>query len=609
VSGFFGSVRFDGRPVDESLLRRVADCLSFRGGDGTSVCVRNGIGGCSTLMRIPGEPQALRQPASSADRYLLWGDVRLDGREVLREQLSDKKRDPSSEHLLLSAWERWGEDALAHLLGDFSFALWDEREEVLHCARDFIGTRPFYYAHGAGALYFGNTLGVFAEVRELSRELDEIFVADFLASGVIADLERTIYRSIRRLPAGHSLKFAAGGLQVRRFYTLPIEEPLTFSRSQEYLDAYVEVLRTAVRDRLPQGNAALYLSGGLDSGSVCAVAGEIAAECGGKKHLKAFTLSWQRSFDDPEPQFAKLSARHIGIAHEVLIQPKYTPLTEGDPPSWNTPEPDPDAFFESWQMHFQDVAVHSNVVISGDGGDDVLMGQSWPYLVQLWRERNWQRLAQDFGGYLWTHGRLPPLRAGLRAKLRGLLRREDQYAGFPRWLNPGFEAKLHLKQRWTERTNPTVPEHPHHPRAYQALHSGYWADVLEREDAGWNGVRLEARAPLLDLRVLRFMLRIPPVPWCMNKELARKAIGRRLPQPVVDRPKTPLPRDPISLCAKPLDWPERFRGGWGPIEMFVNWTKWCETLNEPQGSLSWLSIRPISLLCWLKAVENRMGIK
>jgi len=212
---------------------------------------------------------------------------------------------------------------------------------------------------------------------------------------------------------------------------------------------------------------------------------------------------------------------------------------------------------------------------------------------------------------MWANQRFPPLRAGLRVKIQGFLHPTEKFAGYPRWLNQEFEAKLNLRQRAQERENQNrYPEHPLHPQAYQALHGGYWAGVLEMEDAGWNGVRLETRAPLLDLRVLRFLLRLPPVPWCVNKELSRRVMVNKLPYDVVRRPKTPLAADPLQNCSRPPGWLARFSDvDRSCIERFVNWEKWCETLPGPKGSLSWRCLRPISLLNWLEAVENRMGIK
>jgi len=615
VSGFFGMVRQDGSAVDIRFLEAIAEELRFRGQDGVTVWTEGGIGGCLVRMQTGPARQAETQPVSLAGRYWLWGDMRLDGREELRRQLAESdptlSTDPSSEELFLLAWKAWGDAALAKVLGDFSLALWDASEQTLWCARDFVGARPLYYARVGPVFCFSNTLQILRRVSEISGGLDEDFVGEFLLTGWSTDPERTVYRDIRRLPAGHVLKFAGGKTEVRRFRKLPIEEPLRLKRPEEYLEGWLDLLRLAVKDRLPAGAAALYLSGGLDSSSVCALAAKLAEERGQRGKLKAFTVSWESFLDDQEPTLAKLTAKHLGLAHEVLQEPGLVPFEGAEKMETRAPEPGPDFFFAREQRQYRRIASHANVVLSGDGGDDVLTGQGWPYLVHLWGNRDWKRIARDYGGYFVSHGRFPPLRGGFRTRLSRLMMSEGSFEGYPTWLNEEFETRANLKQRWLELKNTKrCQEHPLHPRAYDSLHRGYWASVLEAEDAGWNRVRLETRAPFLDLRVLQFQLQLPPVPWCVDKELIRLAMRDTLPAAIVKRPKTPLPMDPEVESMDRCDWsgllleevPEGLKG-------FVKWEKWCETFCAPKGSLSLMQLRPLSLLHWLKAVEMTKGIQ
>ena len=148
-------------------------------------------------------------------------------------------------------------------------------------------------------------------------------------------------------------------------------------------------------------------------------------------------------------------------------------------------------------------------------------------------------------------------------------------------------------------------EHPLHSIAYELLHSGICALALETEDAGWQRVNLENRAPMLDVRMLTFLLRLPPVPWCMKKELCRRAMKGALPQSVLSRPKTPFPGDLLEACKGEQEWIARLpRTAPGRVELFVNWPKWCETLDDSKGSLRDTILRPASLFFWLKAVES-----
>jgi asparagine synthase (glutamine-hydrolysing) len=615
MSGFFGIVRQDGKPIEERFLERVAEEFSFRGPDGKGVWTQASVGGCFAWMRTGPARQSSQQPVIWEDRYWLWGDLRLDGRHELQKQLTKNHRaveaDATSEELLLRAWAEWGDGSLDRVIGDFSFALWDAKEESLWCARDFVGARPFYYAQARGVFCFSNTLEILRSVPEVSGELDEAFLGDFLLEGWNIEQARTVYRDIRRLAAGHVLRFSKGAVEVRRFRKLPIEEPLQFKYAEDYLEAYRDLLKVTVNDRLPEGATALYLSGGLDSSAVCAVAKQIASQRNQTEKLKAFTVSWELFFEDPEPAFAKVTAQHIDIAHEVLQETELTPFEGAETEEGRIPEPNQEVFFTRERRQFQSIAAHSNVVLAGDGGDDILTGQGWPYLVHLWRTGDWKEIAREFGGYFWTHKRIPPLRGGFRSKLGRLLKTQDSFAGYPEWLNDDFAARANLRQRWLELKNrKNSQEHPLHPEAYEALHEGYWAGVLETEDAGWNRVRLETRAPLLDLRMVTFLLRLPPVPWCVNKELCRKAMRGALPSAVVERPKTPLRKDPLEVCAGRQEWISRLpREAPEGLEKFVNWGKWCETFYHSKGSLSWISLRPVSLLHWLKAVEKRKGFK
>lgn len=614
MSGFFGLLRQDGETIERKLLEAVAQELSVRGPDGTGIWSLGGVGGCFTFLRTGPAKQSEQQAVKLGDRYWLTGDVRLDARRELLDQLFEGEgkltQDLTNEELLLLAWSKWGAECLERVIGDFSFALWDEDEHCLWCARDFSGARPFYYALVGGVLCFSNTLQVLLKVPKVSAQLDDSFVGDFLLEGWCADLTRTVYRDIRRLAPGHLLKYSQGQVTVTRFLKLPIEEPLHLKGPEEYIEAYRELLTQAVNDRLPE-SAALYLSGGLDSSSVSAIAARLAAERGHLEKLKAFTISWEPLFSDDEASFAKLTAKELGIAHEVVQDPDVLPYGNGATEPEATPEPNHDMFFERSQRRSRKIASFSRVVLTGDGGDDVLAGQAWPYLAYLGKRGEWGGIVKRFGGYIRTHGQTPPLRAGFRSKVKSWLSAKNKFADYPRWLNDEFEGRLQLRQRWLDlQGRRQVYEHPVHPAAYASLHAGYWSSVLESEDPGWTRIPLETRAPLLDLRLLRFLLRVPPVPWCAHKELSRRAMAGYLPEAVLRRAKTPLPRDPLQVCREKERWrPTPVKKPAEHIYQYVNWQEWSATLTHDKGSLSWVNLRPMTLALWLKGIENGRAFK
>jgi asparagine synthase (glutamine-hydrolysing) len=607
LSGFFGIVRTDGVTVEPRFLDQVAERLRFRGPDGCQIWTRDGYGTSFAYLETGSLHQSRSQPVRLGERYTLLGEVRLDARKQLVAELLEKQipaaEEGCDEELVLLAWSLWGEGAIARLAGDFSFAIWDESRQSLFCVRDFAGARPFFYSWREGVLCFGNTLSVLRLHPGISDALDDLYVREFLLTGFCSDPTRTVWRDIRRLPAGHRLTLTGGAIQVHRFRSLPIEEPLRFKHAAEYLENYRDLLRQAVGDRLPEGKASLYLSGGLDSGSVCATAARIARENGNSPALKAFTISWRPLFDDPEPNFARLTARHLGLTHEVLEENSIYP--DGGNTAATLPEPSSEFFVERDHRLYQAISMHARVVLSGDGGDDVLCGQSWPYLKHLYQHGAWGEIVKNFGGYFCTHGRFPPLRGGFRNRIRRWVGAHAIPQPLPSWLNQEFADRNRAESGGRFQERPPLDEHPLHPQAYRALHSGYWASVHEYEDDGWTGVLLETRAPLLDLRILRFLLRLPPVPWCIKKELTRRAMKGGLPGRVLVRPKSPLLENPLEVCWQRDRWrPSVGKNPPNQIHEFINWENWLATLGSSKGYFHYEYLYPLSFSLWLKGIEK-----
>jgi asparagine synthase (glutamine-hydrolysing) len=612
MSGFFGIVRTDGAPVDPALLERVSRNLEFRGPDGNHVWVKENFGACSTFLETGTLHQTRNLPLSIDGRYWVIGEIRLDGRRELAAELREKGEQATEEtpdaELVLRSWRAWGRASFGKILGDFSFGLWDAACGFLYCARDFAGARPFYYARGQGVFCFSNTLSLLPGIPGIADEIDERFVYDFLLNGPTEDPELTVWRSVRRLPPAHRIYVANGKLEVRRFLHLPIEEPLNLKQPQEYVDAFREIFERAVADRLPQGKSSFYLSGGLDSSSVCAMAKCAAPQRVLSGEFKAFTVSWRPLFDDPEPECARNTANYLGLDHEIVQDDRSLPDEEAAAPP--SPEPTAELFLESALQFYRVVAEHSRVVLSGDGGDNVLTGRAWPFLKYLWARGDWSGILRKLSTYVLQTGRMPHLGGGFRTRLRVWTHPSETQNTVPAWLNEDFARRMQMDLQNSAGPKESLPAHPVHPFAYQGLHSGFWGGVLEEEDAGWTRVNLETRAPFLDLRLLRFLLRLPPVPWCMHKELTRRAMIGRLPVDILKRRKTPLLQDPLEVCQRTRRWrPTSNKNPAKAISKFVKWDSWTATLENSKGLVSREILYPLFLSRWLKVVENAMGIQ
>ena len=606
MSGFAGVICTAGATADPILLERMAALLAFRGPDATQIWSRSGAGFCFTLLRTGPAPQSAEQPCTLDGRVWLLGDVRLDGREDLRRQLEQAGEslpsDVTDEELVLWAWRHRGEESFADLLGDFAFALWDAEARCVLCVRDLLGLRPFYYSQSGERLYFSNTLDTLRLAPDLSSTLDPVFIGDFLLQNSCADPARTAFRDISRLPGGHFLRYSKDAVEVRRYASLPIEEPIQLKHPREYVERFRTLLEAAVHDRLPRGPAAIFMSGGLDSTSVAAIANKLAQRLGTSGLLRAYTVDYRPLFEDEEGYYASLAAEHLGIPIEIFSGAACLPYEGWEDSLLLTPAPYNEPFLLLDQQQYRRVQAHARVALSGLGGDDLLTGQAWPYLVYLLRQSRFGTIFTSFGGYLLKHGRIPPLLGGFRSRFRQWACHQDPMAEYPRWLEPGFEKRLRLREKWLEFQRPRKSSHPLYPLGYAGLTGRYWSDVFEAEDAASTGVPAELRAPLLDQRVLRYLLRVPPVPWCAHKDLLRQAMRGLLPEEIRLRPKTPLQGDPLELHVE--------RGAWNPAPLpkiaaelreFVNWEQLRATVADSAGSTLWVNLRPVSLGYWLKA--------
>jgi asparagine synthase (glutamine-hydrolysing) len=614
MSGFAGFVSASGDAADPRLLERMAARLAFRGPDATQIWSRGSAGFCFTLLRTGPAPQATEQPCTLDGRTWLLGDVRLDGREELRHEL-EQNDEPipataTDEELILRAWRQWGEAGLAKLLGDFSFALWDATARRLRFVRDLIGARPLFYAQSADTFYFSNTLEVVRQAPGVSSKLDPQFIGDFLLQEWCGDGARTVYRDIHRLPPGHTLVYSDAGLSVRCYTDFSVEEPLWLKRPEEYVERFQELLEKAVRERLPRGPCGIFLSGGLDSTSIAAVACNIAKKRGAGGPLRAYTIDCRPLFNDEEGYLASLVAENLGMGIEILSGASCLPYEGWEDSLLRTPEPSHDPFLVVSQRQYRQVQGHARVVLSGYGGDDILTGQAWPYLTCLFRQRSFGTIVKTFGRYILKHRRIPPLRGGFRTRLRRWMGRTDPLTEFPQWLEPHFAERHNLRGRCRELQESPKTGHPLHPIAFAGLSSKFWSSTLENEDAGWTGVPVELRAPLLDQRLLRFLLRVPPVPWCMEKELLREAMRGILPEVIRGRPKTPLLGDFIKHFIESKKWsPMPLPEPTAELRKFVNWERLGTTLARAAGSTLWVGLRPVSLCYWLKGVVNEEGIR
>jgi asparagine synthase (glutamine-hydrolysing) len=285
MSAIFGIVRLDDKPVSSRELDRMGAILAHRGPDGRRTTVEGSAGMGHCLLRVNREDWHEAQPIRDGGLTLV-ADLRLDNREQLAEHIGitvDALRDMPDSELLLAAYRHWGEDCVDHLLGDFIFALWDARARTLLMARDPMGQRGVYFHHGGGFFAFASEVKALWAVDGVPRRLSELGIAQRVLVPLDPNPGGTIYEAIGTLGGGMVLHLDADGVVSKRTYWEPHAAPEHLGRDEAYyVDAYRAVVTEAIACRVRRlaRAPALCFSGGVDSGTIAAIAGPIVAAHG-----------------------------------------------------------------------------------------------------------------------------------------------------------------------------------------------------------------------------------------------------------------------------------------------------------------------------------------
>lgn len=612
MSGYAGIVRVgaggEAETVDARRVEEMAAAIAFRGPDAAQTWHQPDVHFCFSFLKTGPAPQSETQPCSLDGRVWLLGDVRLDGRdELIRRcaQLGEKLENTATdEELVLRVFHVFGEAGVAELDGDYSIVLWNNKTKEFLGFRDLTGSKPFFYFASDGVLCFGNTMDALRTSLGFDGPLDESFLADYLLAGWCPDAERTVYRQIRRLAPGHVLEYSGGDIKLRRAAQLPIEELIHYKREEEYVEHYRELLHCAVRDRLANDASLIFMSGGLDSTTVAAEAKRICAQSGRGQSVSAQSIDYRPLFEDQEGEEARRVANYLEIPFELLHGGECEPFSWWHERGFPMPEPRHEPFQALHVVRHRAAEKLARVALSGDGGDDVLLGQAWPYLRQLLKKGEWITAIAAVSSHIWNTRRLPVLGLGIRSGIRNRFGDHSRQETFPDWCSEEFVRRLNLRERFVELQKKPSSDHPIHPSAYAVLTGPFWPNVLEGEDAAWSGAALEVRAPLLDRRMVRYLLRLPTLPWCMDKQLVRRAMANELPSATLQRPKTPLPADPVELHTKEKQWKLDLESDLSAsLGEIIDQKRLAASLAQGEGEAMQAALRPVSLERWLKGVE------
>jgi len=563
-------------PEMRALVRRMADTLVHRGPDDDGVWVeaRDGVAfGFRRLAVIDVTPTGHQPMVSANGRYVIVFNGEIYNHRELRAELlrhGIEFRGASDTEVILESLSFWGvEGTVPRLWGMFAMAIWDRHEKTLIFARDRLGKKPLYYTDAAGTVVFGSELKALRAHPLFKRDIDRSALAAYLRFGYVP-APLSIYQNVKKLlPGTYAVIRENASAEMHTYWSAEkVAREGTSNHaflSEEDAAAELErLLKDAVARRMisdvPLG---ALLSGGIDSSTIVGL-----MQCLSSRPVKTFTIG----FDVPEYNealSAKAIARHLGTEHTEL----YASPADALAVIPRIPDLYDEPFADSSQIPTYLVCAlarqHVTVSLSGDGGDEVFGGyirytvagsiaEMLRYLPMPMRKKiagtiravpvsTWNR---------WVGKARPVLPKRWRVHLPG-----DKIYKLSELLSAreADEIYAQLVSYWKDPTDLAigVQQYPELPLKNPAsgernldftqrmmlldLMTYLPDDILVKVDRASMAVSLEARAPLLDHRLVEWAWKLPMKLKIRNgrgKYLLRKVLSRYIPDSLMERPKT-----------------------------------------------------------------------
>jgi asparagine synthase (glutamine-hydrolysing) len=561
MCGIVGRVSFGGQ-VDADLLSRQSASLEHRGPDAMGQWCSDDrrVGLAHRRLSILDLSAAGTQPMTNSAgtcRIVYNGEI-YNFRE-LREQLSGlghSFRTGTDTEVVLAAYDQLGSDCVRQLHGMFAFAIHDGRKNVLFCARDRVGEKPFFYRKDTNSFAFASELKALLLDASHPRQIDPEAMDAYFAFGFVPG-DLCMLRGFAKLRAAHTLTLdlASGGMQMERYWALP-EYQESARRDEDLLDELDHLLNESVKSQLvadvPVG---ILLSGGIDSSLVA------AAAAASTQHVRTFTVNFPETPGFDEGPAARAVAAHLGTDHtDLTIEQAHPDLL--DFLSRQYDEPIADSSMIPTYLVSRAIREHATVALGGDGGDELFGG--YPHYRWLQRQASLVRMIPH-----------PALRAISRIGQRmtigargrnhligtaGSLAHRVSHTNL--YFDAGSRTRMlaaasvaaraeHIKETLCIATSPSRV-------AARVDFLTYLTDsVLVKTDRASMAASLEVRAPFLDVRMIEFAFGSVPerlkVGSKGTKIILRDLARRHLPAQIALKRKQgfSIPLD---------DW---MKGAWG----------------------------------------------
>jgi asparagine synthase (glutamine-hydrolysing) len=384
MCGITGLIYLNKDIVSPIILKKMTDAIAHRGPDGEGHWIEGNVGiGHRRLAIIDLSPSGKQPMTTNDNRYVLSYNGEIYNYLKIRselEALGCRFRSNTDSEVVLNALSYWGKDALIKFNGMFGLAFWDRKEQTLLLARDRYGIKPLYYARQGQSFSFGSEQKAITVQPTFKRELNKAALLEYFTfQNIFTD--QTLLKDIHLLPAGNYavLHTLTGKFTQHQYWDYRFREPDHKADKQEYVEELDRLFKQAVNRQLVSDvEIGAYLSGGMDSGSITAIATQQFP------YLKTFTCGFDLSsasgielgFDErikAEAMSARFKTEHYEIILKAGDMERCLPKL-----AWHLEEPRVGQSYPNFYAA-KLASKFVKVVLSGSGGDELFGGYPWRY--------------------------------------------------------------------------------------------------------------------------------------------------------------------------------------------------------------------------------------
>ena len=547
MCGISGVILPSGHSVDQAELKKMADSIAHRGPDAEGFFLKENVGLAHRRLKIIDLSAQANQPMYNASKTIA---VVFNGEiynfQELRVELKTyghEFRTQSDTEVIVKGFEQWGADIFKRLNGMFAIAIWDDKNETLHLARDRFGIKPLFYSLQNGKLGFASELQALLTLPLIQKDLDSQVLFYYLKFSHVPH-PHSIIKNVHQMTPGTRLELSRGRLRTFVFW-----DPFSISENKKEPIHFDEILsRVILRQTFSDVPIGFFLSGGIDSSLL--VAAYADATKSDPVPIQTFTIGYhEREFD--ESVYALEVSRHFKTQHhELILRPQdFFELLPNISRYFDQPFGDPTLLPSLLLAKFAKSRV--SVVLSGDGGDELFFGYSYQHallhlklltrLPSAFRKQLFRNLAE------WSSGTRSLVLQRLQKFFEICQFTDDTELlySFIGTVGPTRIDKLAGLMRAP--VTPSIPLPDHFSEAFTALN---WKDkieqiflrtfltdtVLNKTDRTTMAYGLEARVPFLDDELVNFSSKLD-FKQKYAKNILKRKLAEKLPSRLVYRRK------------------------------------------------------------------------